>query len=173
MEISIRLLDEQQIPQITEAFENTVWHGQEHLYERFLAEQKMGKRTVLIAYAGDVFAGYVTILWRSNYRPFAEKGIPEINDLRVLPDFRRRGIATALVDEAEKRIFDKSQVAGIGFGLYADYGPAQRMYVLRGYIPDGLGISHKGKHVEPGKEVPVDDDLVLYLIKERESDFSS
>ncbi len=168
MEINIRLLDEQQIPQIIKAFENTVWKDHEYLYERFLAEQKMGKRTVLTAYAGEIFAGYVTILWRSNYRSFAEKGIPEINDLRVLPDFRRHGIATALVDEAERRIFEKSPVAGIGFGLYADYGPAQRMYVLRGYVPDGLGISYKGKQVEPGKDVMVDDDLVLYLIKERE-----
>lgn len=173
MEISIRPLDILQIPQILEAFENTAWDVQKPLLERFLAEQKMAKRTILIAYADDVFAGYVTILWRSNYPSFAEKGIPEINDLRVLPDFRRQGIATALVEEAEKQIFKKSPVAGIGFGLYADYGPAQRMYILRGYVPDGLGISYKGKKVEPGKEIPVDDDLVLYLIKERKQDFSS
>ena len=173
MEISIRLLDAQQIPQIIKAFENTVWDVQESDLERFLAEQKMGKRTVILAYTDNVFAGYVTILWRSNYQSFAEKGIPEINDLRVLPDFRRHGIASALVDEAEKRIFKKSPVAGIGFGLYADYGPAQRMYIRRGYIPDGLGISYKGKQVEPGTEVPVDDDLVLYLIKECKQDFSN
>ncbi|MFC1900933.1 GNAT family N-acetyltransferase [Chloroflexota bacterium] len=166
MDIRIKQIDTSQIPQITKAFENTVWDVQETFFERFLAEQEMGKRTVLVAYGDNDFAGFVTILWRSNYQSFAEKGIPEINDLRVIPDFRRRGIATALVDEAEKRIFERSPVAGIGFGLYADYGAAQRMYILRGYIPDGLGISYKGKHVEPGKEVLVDDDLVLYLTKE-------
>jgi GNAT superfamily N-acetyltransferase len=85
----------------------------------------------------------------------------------VLAEFRRRGIATALMDEAEERIFKKSTVAGIGVGLYAGYGPAQRMYILRGYVPDGRGLVHKNEPVSPGHDVFVDDDLLLYFVKER------
>ena len=33
----------------------------------------------------------------------------------------------------------RSPLAGIGFGLYADYGAAQRLYVKCGYLPDGRG----------------------------------
>ncbi|MFC1921593.1 GNAT family N-acetyltransferase [Chloroflexota bacterium] len=171
MAIKIKLLEARDIPLITRAFVNTVWNVQESFFEQYLAEQERGVRVILLASLERDFTGFVTIKWRSDYPPFIEKEIPEINDLRVIPDFRRRGIATALVDEAEKRIYAWHNISGIGVGLYADYGAAQRMYILRGYVPDGLGISYKGEIVKPGKEVPVDDDLILYLTKERGKEF--
>ena len=137
------------------------------LYDRYYEEQEKGQRVVLLAFYNDIFAGHVNIIWKSDYPLFAEQDIPEISDLIVVPDLRRQKIATALVDEAEKRIFKQSSFAGIGVGLYADYGPAQRMYVLRGYVPDRLGLMYKRKPVKPGEMVKVDDDLVLYLIKKR------
>ena len=167
MNIKIKLLEAQEIQHITSAFANTVWRDITSLLERYLAEQDRGERVVLVAYLDKNLVGYVTIKWQSDYPPFAEKGIPEINDLRVLPAFRRRGLASALVDEAEKLIFEQSPIAGIGVGMYADYGAAQCMYVLRGYVPDGLGLFYKGRHVRPGQEVQIDDDLILYFIKER------
>jgi len=168
--ITIKLLEAQEVEPIGASFTNTVWKNITPLLERYLSEQVRGERVVLVAYSDKDFAGYVTIKWQSDYPPFVEKGIPEINDLRVLPSFRRRGIASALVDEAEKRVFEHSPVVGIGVGMYADYGAAQRMYVLRGYIPDGLGLYYKKHPVKPGQDVCVDDDLCLYFIKERGKD---
>lgn len=167
MNIDVKLLEAEEIPSITTAFADSPWNAPAAHFEDYLAEQEQGKRVVLVAYLKGDFAGYVTIKWQSDYPPFAEKGIPEINDLRVLPAFRRRGIGSALVDEAERRVFERSPRVGIGVGMYADYGPAQRMYVLRGYVPDGRGLCHKSESVTPGEYVPVDDDLVLYFIKER------
>ena len=137
------------------------------LYERYFEEQEKGQRVVLLAFSDGKFAGHVNIIWVSEYPLFAEQNIPEIGDLIVVPDLRRHGIATALVDEAEKHIFKRSTFAGIGVGMYADYGPAQRMYVLRGYVPDRLGLMYKRKPVKPGEMVKVDDDLVLYMVKEK------
>ena len=167
MNITIRLLEAQDIQPMYSSFADTGGYRPPLLFERYLAEQDRGTRVVLVAYLDKDFVGYVTIKWQSDYPPFAEKGIPEINDLNVLPPFQRRGIASALVDEAEKRIFERSPIAGIGVGMYSDYGAAQRMYVLRGYVPDGLGLFYKGIHVKPGQELMVDDDLTLYLTKER------
>jgi len=167
MSISIRLLEEQYIQILYSNTAATSGSAPPLTYERYLSEQQRGKRVVLLAFYDNKFAGYVTIIWQSEYPSFVKKGIPEINDLNVHPAFRRRGIATALVNEAERRIFERSPVAGIGVGMYADYGPAQRMYALRGYVPDGLGMAYKGKPVIPGEKVPVDDDLILYLTKER------
>ena len=167
MSISIRLLEEQDIQLIYSSMAATGGKRPPLTYERYLVEQEGGKRVVLLAFSENSFTGYVTIIWQSEYPSFVEKGIPEINDLCVHPTFRRRGIATALVNEAEKRIFERSPVAGIGVGMYADYGPAQRMYALRGYVPNGLGLIYRGQPVRPGQEVPVDDDLILYLTKER------
>jgi GNAT superfamily N-acetyltransferase len=112
-----------------------------------------------------VFAGYVTVVWVSGYRPFAEAGIPEIQDLNVLPQFRRRGIASALMDAAEAAIATRAETAGIGVGLYADYGAAHLMYLRRGYLPDGRGIAYRGATVAPASRVPVDDDLVLMMAR--------
>jgi ribosomal protein S18 acetylase RimI-like enzyme len=167
MAVTIKFLDEKTIPLIMSAFLNSVWKTPETYYRGLLADQKRGERVFLVAFYDEKVAGFVYIKWQADYPPFAEKSIPEIRDLRVLAEFRRRGVATALLDEAEKRIFARSPVVGIGVGLYADYGPAQRMYILRGYIPDGRGLSYKNQPVNPGHDVFVDDDLLLYFIKER------
>jgi GNAT superfamily N-acetyltransferase len=160
------LLVAEEITAITAEFVGSPWKTPAAYIKELFDEQVKGERTVFVAYSDAQFAGYVSIKWRADYPHFAKKGIPEIKDLRVLPALRRRGIATALMDEAEKRVFARSPLVGIGVGMYADYGPAQRMYVLRGYVPDGLGLFHKNEPVVPGRPVPVDDDLVLYFIKE-------
>ena len=59
-----------------------------------------------------------------------------------------------------------SSVAGIGVGMTSDYGPAQRLYILRGYIPDGRGLHWRDHYVGYREEVVIDDDLALYLTKE-------
>ena len=66
----------------------------------------------------------------------------------------------------EERIAARSRVAGIGVGMTADYGAAQRLYVRRGYVPDGRGLMTGGRPVAFGESVPVDDDLVLYFTRE-------
>ena len=167
MSIKIKLLEAPDIPRVMSAFLNSEWHTPEFYFEALLAAQDKGERIVIVAHSSSKIAGFVTIKWKSDYPPFAEKGIPEINDLRVLAEFRRRGIATALVNEAERRIFKRSLVAGIAVGLYSDYGPAQRMYIRRGYIPDGRGLMYNKLPVNPGHDVFVDDALLLYFVKER------
>lgn len=116
---------------------------------------------MLVAFVEGEFAGYVTVKWKPHYSAF-----PEIQDLNVLPQFRRRGIASALVDKAEALIATRSSMVGIGVGMYPDYGPAQRMYVKRGYVPDGRGLTWRDRTVAPMDQVIVDDDLVLFFSKE-------
>jgi GNAT superfamily N-acetyltransferase len=120
---------------------------------------------VLVAFVDQQFAGYVTVRWHSDYPAFRAADIPEIQDFNVLPVYRRQGIGTRLLDDAERIIARRSPVAGIGVGLYADYGAAQRLYVRRGYVPDGRGIFVNERCVQPGEQVIVDDDLVLYFTK--------
>ncbi|MDQ2841742.1 MAG: GNAT family N-acetyltransferase [Acidobacteriota bacterium] len=89
--------------------------------------------------------------------------IPEIQDLNVLPGFRRKGIATQLLDRAECEIASRSEVVGIGVGLHPGYNDAQRLYGKRGYIPDGQGITYRDRYLRQGEQVVLDDDLVLHL----------
>ena len=107
----------------------------------------------------------MTLKWHSAYQPFQKQHIPEIMDLNVLPPFRHKGIASQLLNLAEHEASQQSNIVGIGVGLYADYGNAQKLYIARGYQPNGLGITYDYKPIEPGKMVCLDDDLVLWFTK--------
>lgn len=166
MSVSIKTLESKDVPLLAKAFLPTVWKTKSAYFWKIFHEQEKEERVVLVASTGGKTAGFVSIIWKSKYSPFSENNIPEINDLRVLEQFRRRGIATALMDAAEKRIFERSPVAGIGVGLYADYGAAQRMYSKRGYILDGRGLMYDNRPVKPGTPVFVDESLVIFLTKD-------
>jgi GNAT superfamily N-acetyltransferase len=161
-DISIRIMATEDIPAITDAFAALRW---ERPIERYLAEQSQGAREVLLAWQGGEFAGYVTIVWHSEYAPFRDAGIPEISDFSVPQSLRRQGIGSRLLDEAERRIAERSPLAGIGVGLSADYGAAQRLYVQRGYIPDSRGAIFHGRQVAWGATVVVDDEMALFFTK--------
>ncbi|RPJ22224.1 MAG: N-acetyltransferase [Chloroflexi bacterium] len=161
----IRLLQSADISEIAAAFRQLGWNKPASQYERYLLEQEQKVREVYVAFVQAKFAGYLTICWTSNYEPFRESHIPEIVDFNVLPDFRRQGIGTQLMDKAESEIASVSPMAGIGVGVTADYGAAQKLYILRGYIPDGRGLRYRDHPVRYGEEVRVDDDLVLYFTK--------
>jgi GNAT superfamily N-acetyltransferase len=165
--LHVRALQLSDIADIYSAFADSGWSRPDHLIERYDNEQRSGNRTTLVARVNRALAGYTTVRWHSDYLPFAATNVPEIQDLNVLPPFQRRGVGTRLMDEAEKLIFAEHPIAGIGVGLYSAYGAAQRLYVRRGYVPDGLGIAYQGNSVRPNREVIVDDDLVLYFLKER------
>ena len=162
----IRLLEEKDISEIAKAFQELGWDKPASLYERYLKEQSMGLRDVFIAFVEEEFAGYLTICWQSSYEPFRSESIPEIVDFNVLPKFRRQGIGTQLMELAENNIARMHPVAGIGVGLDSDFGAAQRLYVLRGYIPDGRGLHYRDHYVKYGEPIIVDYDLTLYFTKE-------
>lgn len=162
----IRLLEKNDIPEIAKAFQELGWDKPAAQYERYLIEQSLRLRHVLVAFVEGEFAGYLTICWQSPYEPFRKEAVPEIVDFNVLPKFRRQGIGTQLMDTAEDTIAKVNPVAGIGVGLDPDFGAAQRLYVLRGYIPDGRGLHYRDHYVKYGEQVTIDYDLTLYLTKE-------
>ncbi len=161
----IRLLESKDIPEIAKAFQGLGWNKPASQYERYLMEQALEVRDVYVAFINAQFTGYLTICWSSSYAPFQKEKIPEIVDFNVLPNFRRQGIGTQLMDKAESEISNVSPIAGIGVGMTPDYGAAQRLYVLRGYIPDGRGLHYRGHYPKCSEEITVDDNLALYLTK--------
>jgi hypothetical protein len=40
------------------------------------------------------------------------------------------------------------------------------LYVKRGYVPDGLGVTYGDRFVQEGETLPFDDSLVLHFTKE-------
>lgn len=70
------------------------------------------------------------------------------------------------MDEAEATIRSQSPFVGIGVGLHPGYGAAQRMYVRRGYVPDGQPLTYHNEFVIEYQAVKLDDELILHLVKE-------
>ena len=167
---TIRPLEPQDVQPLSEAFAAIGWNKPAAQFKRYLEEAEAGHRLSYVAQLGQELAGYGTLRWTSVYARFAQSEIPEIADLNVLPDFRRRGIATTLLDELEERAFERSPQCGIGVGLHPGYGPAQRLYVTRGYVPDGAGAHYHERPAREGESLPLDDSLVLYLIKNTRED---
>ena len=163
--VEIRPLNDDDPERISAAFEGIGAGKPVAQYRRYLAEQLAGTRLCLLATFDRQFAAYVTVNWAPTYCVFVEQQIPEIQDLNVLPEFRRKGLATVLLDRAEEEISGRSSVAGIGVGLHPGYNQAQRLYAKRGYIPDGRGVTYRDRYVEEGALVVLDDDLILHLTK--------
>lgn len=161
----LRKIRKSDCPTISQAFQRQGWEKPISQYDRYVALQERGERDVIIAEWDEEFAGYLTIRWKSDYVSFRNQDIPEIVDFNVLKKFQRHGIGTCLMDEAEERIKKKSEFAGIGFGVYKDYGPAQILYINRGYIPDGNGLIKNSIPLKHGDTVTVDDSLVFFLTK--------
>jgi GNAT superfamily N-acetyltransferase len=167
--IKIREMIETDADGISAAFLAQGWQKPAALYKQYFQESRAGTRTVLLAEHHQQFAGYVTIVWESDYPAFLANSIPEIVDFNVLIKNQRQGIGQILIETAEQRVAQRSEIVGIGVGLTQDYGAAQILYVKRGYTPDGLGIYQQGKHLKYGDQAQVDDDLTLYFTKKLHS----
>lgn len=164
-DLVIRPLNDEDPIIMAAAFAQMGWNKPEAQYRRYLREQSDGARTCLVALVEGQFAGYVTVNWRPSYPGFAEQNIAEIQDLNVLPQFRRQGVASRLLDSAESEVALRASVVGIGVGLHPGYNAAQRLYVKRGYIPDGRGITYRDRYLLEGAQVVLDDHLILHFTK--------
>lgn len=130
-----------------------------------LSDQQEGKAVALAAEYRGHAAGYINVYPDSPWGAFGGRGYAEIVDFAVLEKYRRKGIGTKLMDIAEQIAAGYSSVVYLGVGLHSGYGSAQRMYVKRGYIPDGSGVWYKDAICAPYGPCENDDDLVLYLSK--------
>ena len=136
-------------------------------FETSLELQDKGERDLFIASLKGQDVGFCILNFKPQYSLYKKLEIPEIQDLNVVPDVRRQGVASALVAICEDRASGKGRnQIGVSVGLSAVYGPAQVLYHRLGYCPDGHGITYRRQGVQHGQMHPVDDDLCLMLVKD-------
>lgn len=164
---SIRKMQESDIKNLSQGFINQGWPGREEILARYFLEQECGEREVLVAEVEGALAGYITILPIAKHGPFAGMS-PELSDFNVFEPFQNQGIGNLLLEEAEKQVKLISDKVTLGVGLHSGYGPAQRLYIKRGYIPDGSGVWYQNQPLEMNDTIQNNDDLVLYLSKKFE-----
>ena len=165
MAFVIRKLQPDDLPRIA-ATSGHAWRSDPQLWTSRLQQQDAGERMVLLALNGAQVVGYGSVVWRSQNPSFADAGIPEIQDVVVAESYRRQGAAKHLIAAFERlAVAAGHKQIGIGVGVYADYGSAQRLYVRLGYLPDGRGVTYRNQPVPGGSHVRLDDHLLLWLTK--------
>lgn len=122
--------------------------------------------TILLAALDDEDVGFCILNWKPRYSLYKTLAIPEIQDLNVVPDARRNGAATKLIEQCEAlAITEGKNAIGISVGLTRDYGAAQILYIQKGYVPDGYGVTYDREGVQSHRSYPLDDNLSLMMIK--------
>ena len=141
--------------------------GKDTLYvDRCFSLIEGKERDVLLGYIDQNLAGFCLLNYKPAYNPFIRFNIPEFQDLNTHPDFREKGVASALVNECEIIARDKGfKELGLGVGLHSGYGNAHKLYAKLGYVADGQGVVYDAQSIMPNDIRPVDDDLCLMMIK--------
>lgn len=164
-DVLIRNMMESDAQTITDEEVAQGWHQTIDKYLMRLRDQAEGRATALVAeYHGQV-AGYIHVYPQAENGAFGGQGLPEIVDFGVLEKFRCKGIGSRLMDVAETIAARYADTVYLGVGLHHGYGSAQRMYVKRGYTPDGSGVWYQNRVLGQYESCCNDDDLVLYLSK--------
>jgi ribosomal protein S18 acetylase RimI-like enzyme len=114
----------------------------------------------LIAWEDDQPVGHAHLAWRGT-----RLGVPEVQDVYVLPERRSRGIATLLNHAAEQEVRARGRDS-ISLSVSKDGNPAaRRLYERLGYVDAGLEpVRVSGTIMLRGRPFEVDDTLV-YLRK--------
>lgn len=133
-----------------------------------LRDAQEGKCISLAAETEGRPVGYVNVYPNCGWGACGGRGWSEIVDLAVLEKYRRRGIGSRLMEAAETAAAAYGDMVYLGVGLHSGYGSAQRLYIRRGYLPDGSGAWHGNSPAVPYSSYRLDDDLALYLIKRLE-----
>lgn len=115
-------------------------------------------QTYLVAWDGDEPVGHAHVAWEGGH-----VGVPEIQDMYVLPARRGQGIGAALVEAAERlaveRDYERMSLS------VSEAGEARRLYERLGYGDAGVPpVRVKGTIMIRGEPLEVDDTLV-YLVK--------
>ena len=165
--VTIRDIEMADIEALTAAEQAQGWHWAttEKTASR-LPARDAGECIVMVCEYEGQPAGYVSLYWNAPAGAFKNMNIPEIVDFNVLIKYRRKGLGHTMMNVCEQLAATKCDKICLGVGLYRDYGTAQRMYVKRGYVPDGSGVWYGDENIDPGKDVCNDDDLMLFLSKD-------
>lgn len=164
-DLTIRSMKQEDAQVFYEKYLSYGWHPNLDTYLNYYKEQSEGKRKVFIAEYKGAAVGICTLVLDSDEGPFAGMKIPEIVDLCVFFNMHKQGVGNKLLDVAENEASKIADSVYLAVGLHSGYGPAQRIYIKRGYMPDGTGVWYKGRQLEQYADCCNDDDLVLFLLK--------
>ena len=113
-----------------------------------------------MAWDSDEPVGHAFVAWSGT-----KLGVPEIQDVWVLPERRRSGVATALTEAAEEEA-RRTGASRISLSVGIANEAARALYDRLGYADAGVAPELVAGTINlRGEDVEVDD-VLLYLVKE-------
>ena len=164
--LTFRIVQPNEIAAVKQEVKSAFFSGDEATIDAHFQDHENGAGTTILGYEADRLVGIVTIRWFCRYPPFREKQIPLIQNIEIRYEDRGRGIGDLMMERTEQEIALRSLMAGICVGIFDTYGPAQRLYAKRGFVPDGRGVCHAHTPLTEGETVTVDHELLLWLVKD-------
>ena len=165
----IRSMEKSDARVIYDTYLSYNWHPVLETYETYYRENLSGRRITFCAEVDGKLAGHVSLILAPDpgeMGPFAGSGMPLVSDFTVFFAYHRRGIGKKLMDVLEGKAAELADGVCLAVGCHYGYGTAQRMYIKRGYIPDGSGVWWNGKRHEQYEPCVNDDELLLWLSKD-------
>ncbi|HZO89089.1 MAG TPA: GNAT family N-acetyltransferase [Chthonomonadaceae bacterium] len=164
--MEIRIIEREGLPEAIEAVTQTFFSGNRAEVERHFEGHAEGNSSTLLGYDNGELVGILTIRWDCRYPPFRAVGIPFIHYIEIKWERRGQGLGNQLMEYAERFAAQRVGRIGICVGIFDAYGPAQRLYIKRGFVPDGRGVCQGHRPLHEGETVVVDHDLLLWLVKD-------
>jgi GNAT superfamily N-acetyltransferase len=134
------------------------WNSRE--YDRRLAAQERGELVQVVAWDNGRPVGKAMVLFpgHAEWSVSAEReSCGEIRDVSVVPQARRRGVATAMIEMLERAARGLGLTSiGLSVALDRDDAPARELYARLGYeFAHGPFISTTNLVVNDGSPLPV------------------
>jgi GNAT superfamily N-acetyltransferase len=133
-----------------------------------LERQRRDECVYLVAWEGGTPIGQVLLhRWRPSALAVAGvvDSLPYIEDVFVLPEWRDRGVGTALLEAAESAAAARGD-RGVSLAVSTGNSAARRLYTRLGYVGAGVPV-HRHATTEPGfdSDGHSGDENVIDLVK--------
>ena len=132
-------------------------------FNTLYARQRMKKVNVYVAEFECKLLGYIVVNYETTLNG---EVLVHIEDLFVLPLFRKCGVGQSLLDYAEREIVRRYDKVNASIGIGGIYGAAQRLFIKNGYMPDGQGARFNGRILQEGANATNTRNLCLKYSKE-------
>jgi ribosomal protein S18 acetylase RimI-like enzyme len=175
--MQIKIIEREGIAEAIEEATGTFFSGNRAVVESHFEGHAEGNSTTLFGYKTGELIGILTIRWQTRNPLLRRQNIPLIQNIEIKHDRRGQGLGNELMEHAERFAAARTDRIAICVSISEAFGAAQRLYVKRGYIPDGQGVTKVYEptekdglaRLEPlrdGQTVRVDGSLQLWLIKD-------